>query len=74
MTLRMVRVSLKDLWKSSNINSLQAASKAFIHPIISVIIRFVKEEGRRLFYIGTLSFTFCHCAALSLSRLEKIQL
>lgn len=26
----MVRVSLKDLWKSSNINGLQAASKAFI--------------------------------------------
>ena len=26
----LVRVSLKDLWKSSNINGLQAASKAFI--------------------------------------------
>lgn len=26
----VVRVSLKDLWKSSNINGLQAASKAFI--------------------------------------------
>lgn len=30
MTLLMVGVSLKDLWKSSNINGLQAASKAFI--------------------------------------------
>ena len=29
-TLRMVGVSLKDLWKSSNINGLQVASKAFI--------------------------------------------
>ena len=28
LTLPMVRVSLKDLWKSSNTNSLQAASKA----------------------------------------------
>ena len=26
----MVGVSLKDLWKSSNINGLQAASKVFI--------------------------------------------
>lgn len=26
----VVRVALKDLWKSSNINGLQAASKAFI--------------------------------------------
>ena len=26
----LVGVSLKDLWKSSNINGLQAASKAFI--------------------------------------------
>lgn len=26
----LVRVSLKDLWKSSNVNGLQAASKAFI--------------------------------------------
>lgn len=26
----MVGVSLKDLWKSSNINDLQVASKAFI--------------------------------------------
>ena len=29
-TLAMVGVSLKDLWKSSNINGFQAASKAFI--------------------------------------------
>lgn len=27
---RMVGVSLKDLWKSSNINGLQASSKALI--------------------------------------------
>lgn len=31
--LFLVRVSLKDLWKSSNINGLQAASKAFIHTL-----------------------------------------
>lgn len=33
-TLVMVGVSLKDLWKSSSINGLQVASKAFILKII----------------------------------------
>lgn len=47
MILRMVGVSLKDLWKSSNINGLQAASKAFI-----LIWTFKKwnESNRALYY------------------------
>ena len=36
-TLRLVGVSLKDLWKSSNINGLQAASKAIIPKIKEVL-------------------------------------
>lgn len=34
---RMVGVSLKDLWKYSNINGLQAASKAIIPKIKEVL-------------------------------------
>ena len=44
----MVRVSLKDLWKSSSINGLQAASKAFILTICEDSSKRIKLAGSAL--------------------------
>ena len=48
MVTPMVRVSLKDLWKSSNIDGLQAASKAFIQQLRSKAGAALKN-GQHLF-------------------------